>query len=249
VTETPSPSADDNASHARQRAVSRLDMTLAEMALEVHEEQTVSDTVERVLDFARSAIDCSHAAVVFVHAKRRIETVASTDPVVTCLDATQMELGEGPDLSIQRDKHSVVVDDTHHEKRWPSWASAAAQVGLRSMIGVRLYTSQRTMGSLNLFDSRPHHFSQADVQVAHVLARHAAIALAHVHESDHLWRAIDARKLIGQAQGILMERYDLDDRRAFAVLRRYSQHNNIKLHDVARMVVDTRRLPEPPAQR
>jgi GAF domain-containing protein len=222
-------------------------MTLSEMALEVHEEQTVSDTVERVLDFARSAVGCTHAAVVFVHAKRRIETVASTDPVVACLDAAQMELGEGPDLSVQRDTHSVVVDDTRQEERWPSWASAAAEAGLRSMIGVRLYTSQRTMGSLNLFDTRPHHFSQTDVQVAHVVARHAAIALAHIDESEHLWRAIDARKLIGQAQGMLMERYDLDDSRAFDLLRRYSQNNNIKLHDVARMVVETRRLPDRPA--
>jgi AmiR/NasT family two-component response regulator len=70
------------------------------------------------------------------------------------------------------------------------------------------------------------------------------VAMSRVQESDHLWQAIDARKLIGQAQGILMERYDLDDERAFEVLRRYSQNSNLKLRDVAQMVVDTRELPE-----
>ena len=213
----------------------------------MHEEATLSDTVDRVLDFARSAVDCSHAAVVFVHAKQRIETVASTDPVLARLHDTQMDLHEGPDLSIVTDKSSVMVHDTHHEDRWPSWASAAAETGFRSMMGVRLYTSQRTIGSLNLYHSRPHHFSAADLQVAHVLARHAAIAMSRVQESDHLWRAIDARKLIGQAQGILMERYDLDDDHAFEVLRRYSQNSNVKLRDVAQMVVDTRQLPDPPS--
>jgi AmiR/NasT family two-component response regulator len=79
-----------------------------------------------------------------------------------------------------------------------------------------------------------------------VLARHAAIALGQIEESDNLWRAIDARKLIGQAQGILMERFDIDEEQSFAVLRRYSQVNNIKLREVARTVVETRRLPEPP---
>ena len=213
----------------------------------MHEEATLSDTVDRVLDFARSAVDCSHAAVVFVHAKQRIETVASTDPVLARLHDTQMDLHEGPDLSIVTDKSSVMVHDTHQEDRWPSWASAAADTGFRSMMGVRLYTSQRTIGSLNLYHSRPHHFSAADLQVAHVLARHAAIAMSRVQESDHLWRAIDARKLIGQAQGILMERYDLDDDHAFEVLRRYSQNSNVKLRDVAQMVVDTRQLPDPPS--
>jgi GAF domain-containing protein len=223
-----------------------LGTSLAEMALSIHEEATVAETVERVLDFARSAVDCSHAGVVFVHAKQRIETVASTEALVARLHAREMDLGEGPDLSILGDRTTVLVDDTHQEERWPAWASAAAEAGLRSMMGVRLYTSKRTIGSLNLYDSRPHHFSASDLQVAHVLARHAAVAMWRVQESDHLWQAIDARKLIGQAQGILMERYDLDDERAFEVLRRYSQNSNVKLRDVAQMVVDTRSLPDAP---
>lgn len=224
-----------------------LGTSLAEMALSIHEEATVTETVELVLDFARHAVDCSHAGVVFVHAKQRIETVADTDPVIGALHAREMELHEGPDLSIVRDRNTVVVDDTHQDDRWPAWASAAAEAGLRSMMGVRLYTSQRTMGSLNLYDSRPDHFSTDDLQVAHVLARHAAVAMSRVQESDHLWQAIDARKLIGQAQGILMERFDLDDARAFEVLRRYSQNSNVKLRDMAQMVVDTRTLPDAPA--
>jgi GAF domain-containing protein len=214
------------------------------MALSVYQERTVTDTVDRVLEFSRTAVNCSHAAVVFVHAKGRIETVASTDPVLAALDIRQMELHEGPDLAVLTDAHSITVGDTHQEPRWPAWAAAAADAGLRSLVAVRLYTSERTIGSLNLYDSGPHHFSEDDRQVAHVLARHAAIALAQAQESQHLWRAIDARKLIGQAQGILMERYSLDEDGAFAVLRRYSQEKNVKLRDVARMVVDTRQLPD-----
>lgn len=225
-----------------------LGTALAEMALSMHEEDTVSDTVERVLDFARTAVDCSHAGVVFVHAKQRIETVASTDPVVAALHAKQMELHEGPDISMVRERVSVLVDDTHDEDRWPTWAAAAAETGFRSVMGARLYNSTRTIGSLNLYDSRPHHFTETDMQVAHVLARHAAIAMSRMQESEHLWRAIDARKLIGQAQGILMQRYDLDGDRAFEVLRRYSQTHNIKLRDVAQMVVDYRQLPDPPSR-
>jgi ANTAR domain len=84
--------------------------------------------------------------------------------------------------------------------------------------------------------------------VGHILAQHATVALAKSREHANLWQAIDARKLIGQAQGMLMERFDLDADRAFAVLRRYSQDNNVKLHDVAQRFIDTRRLPEPPQE-
>jgi GAF domain-containing protein len=217
---------------------------LAQMALSVHETASVPDTVERVLDFALAAVHCSHAAVVFVRGRRQLEVVASTDPAVDDLIATQMRSGKGPVLAlVGKGADGVLVADTREEVRWPGWASTAVAVGVRSMIGVRLGTSDRTIGTLNLYDSRPHHFSVADVEVAHVLARHAAIALDRASDSENFSRALDSRKLIGQAQGILMERFDLDDTAAFEVLRRYSQDNNVKLRDVAQSIVDTRRLP------
>jgi hypothetical protein len=43
--------------------------------------------------------------------------------------------------------------------------------------------------------------------------------------------------------GILMQRYAVDDDRAFAILRRYSQDTDAKLRDVARLLIDTRELP------
>lgn len=59
-------------------------------------------------------------------------------------------------------------------------------------------------------------------------------------------QAVDARKLVGQAMGILMERFDLDGDRAFQVLRRFSQDNNRKLRDVAQELINTRKLPAQP---
>ena len=87
-----------------------------------------------------------------------------------------------------------------------------------------------------------------DKRDAEVIGRHASIALATAQQEASLTRAIDARKLVGQAQGILMERYSLDDRRAFDVLRRYSQSTNTKLNEVARILVSTRRLPSDAAR-
>ena len=57
--------------------------------------------------------------------------------------------------------------------------------------------------------------------------------------------ALDGRKRIGQAQGILMERHGIDEDQAFAVLKRYSQDHNIKLRDLAEQLVATRSLPQP----
>jgi GAF domain-containing protein len=217
--------------------------SIAEMALRLHSEPSTTETLERVLDYALQAVDCDFAGVIFLHKRSRIETVAATDPLIEKVDQVQLDIGQGPDVDTLQNRLSVIVDDTHTETRWPEWAALVAETGIRSMLGVRLYTSDELLGTLNLYSRQPQKFDGDDQAVAHVLARHAAVAIATARKQENLWQAADARKIIGQAQGILMERYDLDAERAFAVLIRYSQDNNIKLREVARQLVETRSLP------
>jgi GAF domain-containing protein len=115
---------------------------------------------------------------------------------------------------------------------------------VRSLLGVRLRTTAGVIGSLTLYDAQPGRFTAADRDEAVLLAGHAAVAMSSVAGRANLWRAIDSRQAIGQAQGILMERFALDGEQAFAVLRRYSQLHNSKLSEVAARLVATRRLPD-----
>jgi len=216
----------------------------AQMAMTLHDEPTLEQTVERVLEFALKAVGCSYAGIIFVHREKRVETFAATDPLVAHLDKVQFEVGEGPDIEIIEDHRGVIVDDTETDRRWPAWSKQVADAGVRSMLGTRLHTSDSTIGSLNLYDVRPGAFTSEDRDIAHIMARHAAVAMASTREQDNLWKAIDARQLIGQAQGILMERFAIDADQAFTVLRRYSQDRNLKLNVVAQRLIETRRLPD-----
>jgi GAF domain-containing protein len=219
---------------------------LAELALTLHDEPSFAETVDRVLEFALKALDCAYAGVLLVHRGGRVETFAATHDVIAELDRVQFELGEGPDVELVSDRHGVLVEDVAREGRWPRWAEKVGTLGIRSMVGTRLYTTATTLGSLNFYDPRPDHFDLADQSVAHLLARHAAVAMDRANEQANLWRAIEARQVIGQAQGMLMERFSVDGDRAFAILRRYSQDHNIKLHAVAEQLIASRELPTTP---
>jgi GAF domain-containing protein len=216
----------------------------ARLALELHEEPGVEETVEAVLQFALQAVKCTHAGVALSHRGGRLETVAVTHPVVEQSDQLQLECDEGPSLDVIAERDTILVPDTIGELRYPDWAPKVAALGLRSVLSVRLATTGSTLGVLQLFNTEPYAFETDDDAVAHILARHASVALANARQEASLWQAIDARKLVGQAQGILMERFGIGSDQAFAVLRRYSQDNNIKLRDVAQRLIDTRRLPD-----
>ena len=71
-----------------------------------------------------------------------------------------------------------------------------------------------------------------------------SVVLAQVCNERGLWRAVESRGLIGQAQGMLMERYGLTADSAFGVLRRYSQQHNTKLVALAENLTQTGDLPD-----
>ena len=217
----------------------------ADMALELHAEPTAERTVDRIAEYAKAGMRCDDAGILLVHSRRRIETAAATSERAEKAHTLQTDLDEGPCLdALTGDESFYLIDDTAVDPRWPRWGSIVAELGVRSVISVRLETRARRYGSLNLYCATPGMFGIDDVAVASIFARHASIALATSQETDGLQKAMDARKVIGIAMGILMERYEIEPDRAFDVLQRYSQSHNIKLREVAQEVADRRALPD-----
>jgi len=216
---------------------------LAEILLALHESTDSEQTVQRVAEFARSAIRCDDAGVLLTHARNRVET-AATSVAVGQAHQLQVELDEGPCLEAL-EKHDTIyrVVDAATELRWPRWSRAVVELGYRSVVSVPLATKDRCYGSLNVYAERPDAFDDDDVAVTTILARHASVALTSSRDVEGLRRAVDARKLIGMAMGLVMERYGVEPDQAFEVLRRYSQDRNVKLREVARGIVEDRTLP------
>ena len=214
----------------------------ARLAVELHDSAGVDETVQAVVEFALQALGCSYAGVALA-ARGRPEVPAVTDPVVGEIYQWQMASREGPLAESMRDHSTVQIRDTATDGRWPDWSAKVLSLGVRSVLDVPLTTAGGTVGVLGLYSAMPDAFDADDEAVAHILARHASVAVATARKEENLARAVDARKLVGQAMGILMERYDVDGDRAFTILKRYSQDTNTKLRDVAQRLVDTRRLP------
>jgi GAF domain-containing protein len=216
----------------------------SQMALDLHDEPTAERTIERIADYARIATSCDDAGIMLVHARNQIETAAATSQRVGESHNLQIVHDEGPCLDAIEGEAIYQSRDAGDDPRWPKWGPAVAELGIRSVLSVRLETRARRYGSLNLYSNRVDAFDDDDVAVATIFVRHAAVALANAHNEEGLQVAIDARKLIGQAQGILMERFGIDPDRAFDFLRRQSQAHNVKLRYVAEWVVEHRNSPE-----
>jgi GAF domain-containing protein len=209
---------------------------------ELHDAAGVTQTVGRVQECVLRVAGGDCAGVILVHG-RELASVGAVDPRAEQADQLQLEYEEGPSVPLSSAHGSVLIPDTATDQRWPRWSRQVAGLGLRSVLAVPLGSSS-PVGALTVYAAAPNQFTAGDAAAALLLATHAAIAIAGVQQLADLAQAIEARHLIGQAQGLLMERFSIDGDQAFAVLRRYSQDGNVKLRVVAARVVATRRLPD-----
>lgn len=174
--------------------------------------------------------------------KGPLESRAPFNDTVLRLDELQAELGEGPCISALTDPPLggvVVIDDLRgaHADRWPSFAARAEVYGYRSMCSTQLSSDSGPRAALNLYAMGPDAFGARSQTIAGLFGVQAALLLHGALHAAHLQTALGRRDEIGQAKGILMERYGLDATQAFRMLVSASQNMNVKLVTVARELI------------
>jgi transcriptional regulator with GAF, ATPase, and Fis domain len=211
------------------------------LAAELAAQRDPRAVLDRSVQLAQDAFPAADSISVSVVDKRhRPLTISASDGLARTGDDLQYRLGEGPCLDALWTADVVHSPDLDSEPRWSAWSRrAAAELDVHSMLSLRLATRDRTAGSINLYGRRRDAFDPDTIALGRSFAVHAAVAHGHAVDRQNLEAALVSRNLVGQAQGILMERHRITADRAFEVLVTASQERNVKLIEVARRVVET----------
>lgn len=227
---------------AGQRADQGLARDLSELAREMQADRDPKDLLQHIVEAAvRDIPGTAYAGITLLDAGQ-LSTPASTDVLVVDIDRRQYELAQGPCVETSRTHLTFRTDDMAVEPRWPRFAEICLEAGVRSMLSVQLFVESEAFGALNLYGTTAGAFDDDAESIALLLATHAGIAMAALRNKANMEIALSSRDLIGQAKGILIERYKMTGHDAFGLLVLASQNTNRKLRDVAEELVTTGEL-------
>ncbi|HET7072150.1 MAG TPA: GAF and ANTAR domain-containing protein [Nocardioides sp.] len=219
---------------------------LADAARELAHEPSNATTMDHVVALCVDSVPGCDAAGVSVADGADIRTLATTDDSLVVMDQLQLTLGEGPTLEALHNRESVVCLRLADDHRWPRWGRRVVEEsGHASLMSFCLFASDDSSGTLVLYSRKEDGFDHEDLLEGQVLAGQASVALAANLKEQQLTQALETRTVIGQATGILIERFGVKPDQAFAVMRRVSQNHNIKLHLLAEHLVQTGVLLDP----
>jgi GAF domain-containing protein len=180
-----------------------------------------------------------YAGITLADRSAGISTPAATHLYPVLLDKIQQQHQEGPCLSAAWEHHIIRIDDLAPETRWPHYAQEAmAETPIRSVLSFELSVTSNSLSALNFHAEQPRAFDDESIELGLIFATHTALAWTMLRRDEQFRSALASRDIIGQAKGILMERFNHDAVAAFNLLTRLSQQTNTKLADLAQRLVD-----------
>lgn len=223
---------------------------IARLARSLHSQKSADMDVDNLVDevtatAVRMLPNVHHAGISLVEPKsRRVRSVAATGPVPKDLDTLQEELQQGPCVDAVHEHMTVRINDFQTEDRWVEFIGRVLETTpVRSSLSIQLYTHDSEIDALNLYSERARTFTPHLEDLALAVAAHAAIGLATARRNDQFQTALASRDIIGQAKGMIMERFAVDAPAAFNLLVKLSQEKNTPLQLIAVQLVDTAHRP------
>ena len=216
-------------------------LRIAELVQQLHSRpDTDSDTViaELVEHAAVEVPGAQYASVTVTRNSKHIDTPAATHKWPILLDEIQQRHREGPCLTAAWEEKIIHVANLETDDRFPLYRrDTLEQTPIRSIMAFQMFIAGETLGALNVYADRPNAFGQASRDIGLIFAAHTAVAWNSARRDEQFKRALASRDTIGQAKGMIMERYGVDAVQAFDVLRKLSQDSNVPLVQVATELV------------
>ena len=179
-----------------------------------------------------------YAGITLSRNGKHIETPAATHIYPMLLDKIQQRHQEGPCLTAAWEEKTVHVADLETDDRFPLYRQdALAETPIKSIMAFQLFIAGETIGALNVYSEEPNVFDSESRNIGLVFAAHSSVAWNSARRDEQFKKALASRDVIGQAKGMIMERYGVDAVQAFDLLRKLSQDSNVPLIKVATELV------------
>jgi transcriptional regulator with GAF, ATPase, and Fis domain len=206
---------------------------LSELARDLQSRPDTEAVMQRIVQAAVEEIDGAIGAAITLLTSGQITSPTHSDERAAKVGTIESDTAEGPCVDTARDQVTIRCDDLRTDPRWPNFSQRAVELGVVSILSFQLFVAAESMGALNVYGGSANAFDQEAESTGLLLASHAAIAMASSRNDANLRIGMDSRDVIGQAKGILMERYKINGQEAFELLVVASQTSHRKLREVA----------------
>ncbi len=155
------------------------------------------------------------------------------------INKSPLAKGEGIAWEAVGENKPIVIADVIKEPRY-KYKDIARKEKLVSLLCVPLAVKNRMIGVLNSYTSKPHKFTNVEINVLTSVANQAAIAIENTDlmvKTRVIQEELETRKVVERAKGILMKEESLSEAEAFRKIQKFSMDRRKTMKEVAEAIM------------
>jgi uroporphyrinogen-III synthase len=166
---------------------------------------------------------------------------ASTGLAADAVGHARLRVGEGLTGWAAREGKPLAISDAAADPRF-KLIPETRELRFKSLLAVPLVSRGQIIGALNVQTRTRHVYADDEVELVSTIADLTAgtIEKALLYEEiGGLREALETRKLVERAKGILMKRYQIDEETAFRRLHLQSRNTRRSMREIAQAIILT----------
>ena len=224
----------------RSESAARRMEALAGLAQKISGENYLDRILQAISEMVAETLDSPVCSIMLVDEDRRelvISAARCSSP--DYLHKMPLKIEDSLIGRVVREGRPVIVPNVLEEKQY-RYPELARKSGLASLLSAPLVTREKVIGTINIYTRDVRHFTDEEIGFVKVVAGQVAIAVENARlmaETLEMKRALETRKLVERAKGILQHKYSLTEEEAYLRLRNESRRLRRPMRDLAEAVI------------
>jgi GAF domain-containing protein len=207
-------------------------------------EMRVEDAIREIVQTTHTIFDVDGAGLMLADSDQHLRNVAASDARFEHLEELQIRHQQGPCIAAFEEKVLIGAEDLERDGRWPAFSDAAVARNVRAVLASPLPYNQHAVGVVAVLSEQRRPWSAEGELALLAFTDLAALLIASMMQGQEqselatqLQGALDSRKVIEQAKGVLMGQQGVSARTAYERLRAQARAERRKLAAICAEVI------------
>lgn len=198
-------------------------------------EEVLKRIVEIVTDTTKA-----NSCFLYLKDDGRLVLRASKNPHPKAIGNIKLKIGEGITGWVARERKIVAIAAKACEDERFKFFNALPEDRYEAFLSTPIIYKDKVLGVINIQHKRPRNHKKNEIELIETIAKATGGAIENARlfsEGETLKEALETRKIIEKAKGILMKKTGISENEAYKMLHKKSMDKRISMKEVANAVI------------
>lgn len=213
---------------------------LSEVSRTIVSDHYIKEILHLIVTMTAKVMDSKICSVMLLDEKKEELVIAATQSLSnTYVNKPNLKVGQSISGKVILEKKPLSVLDVTKEPGY-MFPDVARKEGFVSLLSVPMMIKDQVVGVINSYTTREHVFTKEEIDILQAVANQAAVAIENTNLSHEILaakEALESRKLVERAKGILMRELSLDEDEAYRKIHKKSMDTRKTMKEVAEALI------------